>query len=211
MKRFPAILLLASFPLLSAGQWEDCRSGPFEIWTNGSDRDARQLLVRLEQVDRRRGIFVLRAGFVAHRLRHHAGLLREMRGIRMVEIVGVFQRVSQHERGILLAVDIDHAVEMLFVELERIVAAVEELDLGAEDRRLDAVERCALFLPRELAFAALAERQADDLDAIALPDVQRDGAAGAPDEIAGMRGDDESGFCFVGHDASLEMQDRRVF
>ncbi|MCZ2151900.1 MAG: hypothetical protein LC126_29505 [Bryobacterales bacterium] len=50
MKRFPAILLLASFPLLSAGQWEDCRSGPFEIWTNGSDRDARQLLVRFEQV-----------------------------------------------------------------------------------------------------------------------------------------------------------------
>ncbi|MCC6392739.1 MAG: hypothetical protein IT167_19230 [Bryobacterales bacterium] len=50
MKRFPAILLLASFPLLSAEQWEDCRSGPFEVWTNGSDRDARQLLVRLEQV-----------------------------------------------------------------------------------------------------------------------------------------------------------------
>jgi hypothetical protein len=50
MKRFLAILLLASFPLPGAEQWEECRSGPFEVWTNGSDRDARQFLVRLEQV-----------------------------------------------------------------------------------------------------------------------------------------------------------------
>ncbi|HUQ92183.1 MAG TPA: hypothetical protein VM120_10930 [Bryobacteraceae bacterium] len=34
----------------SAGNWEECRSGPFQVWTNGSERDARQLLVRLEQV-----------------------------------------------------------------------------------------------------------------------------------------------------------------
>lgn len=49
MKCFLAILLLASLPL-PGEQWESCRSGPFEVWTNGSERDARQLLVRLEQV-----------------------------------------------------------------------------------------------------------------------------------------------------------------
>lgn len=55
-----------------------------------------------------------------------------MRRVGMVEIVGVFQRVRQHEARIELAVDVDHAVEMRLGELQRIVAAVEELDLGAE-------------------------------------------------------------------------------
>ena len=102
-----------------------------------------------------------------------------------------------------LAVDVDHAVEMLLVELQRIVAAIEELDLGAEQgggalglvlaAGFDLLQRGARLLPGELAFAALAERQADDLDAIALLGVQRDGAARAPDEIARMGGDDKSG------------------
>ncbi len=93
---------------------------------------------------------------------------------------------------------------MLLGELERIVAAIEELDVGAEQRGgafglvlaagLDLLQRGARLLPGELAFAALAERQADDLDPVAALGVQRDGAARAPDEIAGMGGDDKSGF-----------------
>ena len=39
----------------------------------------------------------LRAGLVAHRLRDDARLLREMRRVRMIEIVGIFQRMRQHE------------------------------------------------------------------------------------------------------------------
>ena len=50
----------------------------------------------------------------------------------MIEIVGIFQRVGQHEGRIEFAVDIDHAVEMRFRQTQRIVAGVEEFDLGAE-------------------------------------------------------------------------------
>ena len=85
-----------------------------------------------------------------------------------------------------------------------IVAGVEELDLRAEDAgralglvaalRLHLGERHAGLLPGPLALAALAIGQADDLHAVALARMQRDGAARAPDEVAGMGGDDESGF-----------------
>ena len=163
-------------------------------------------LVRLEQEHRRRRIFVFGARLVAHGLRHHAGFLREMRGVGMIEIVGVLERVGEHEGRIGLAIDVDHAVEMLLGELERIVAAIEELDLGAEQgggafglvlaAGLHLFQRRARLLPGELAFAALAERQADDLDPVAALGVQRDGAARAPDEIARMGGDDEPGLLF---------------
>src|SRR6185437_9826447 len=92
-------------------------------------------LVRLEQIDRRRRILVLGARLVAHRLCDDARFLREVRGVRMIEIVRVLQRVREHESRIGLPVDVDHAVEVRFGELERIVAAVEELDLGAQKRR----------------------------------------------------------------------------
>ena len=130
--------------------------------------------MRLEQEYRRRRIFVFGAGLVAHRLRDHAGLLREMGGVRMIEIVRILERVREHERWVEFAVDIDHAVEMRFVELERIVAAIEELDLGAEQgggafglvlaAGFDFLKRRAGFLPGELAFAAFAIGQADDFD-----------------------------------------------
>ena len=117
----------------------------------------------------------------------------------MIEIIGIFQRMRQHEGRIELAVDVDHPVEMRLVELQRIVAAVEELDLRAEHpgRALGFVlasclhgrHRRARLLPGELAFAALAIGQADDLHAIAALGVQRDRASRAPDEIAGMGGD----------------------
>ena len=146
---------------------------------------------------------------MAHRLRHDAGLLREMGGVGMIEIVRVFQRMGEHEGRIGLAVDVDHAVEMRFGEPQRIIAGIEEFDLRAEHRGralglvlaagLDLFQRRARFLPGELAFAALAEAHADDLHAIALLRMQRDRAARAPDEIARMRGDDKSGLVCTGH------------
>src|SRR4029453_2740151 len=54
--------------------------------------------------------------------------------------------------------------------------------------------------PGELAFAALAERQAGNLDAITLLHMQRDRAARAPDEIAGMRRDHQARFARIAHD-----------
>ena len=160
-------------------------------------------LVRLEQEQRRRRIFVLGVRLMAHGLRHHARLLCEMRGAGMVEIIRVLERVGEHEGRIGLAIDVDHAVVMLLGQIERVVAAVEELDLGAEQAGgalglvlaagLDLRQRGARLLPGELAFAALAERQAHDLDPVAALGVQRDGAARAPDEVARMGGNDKSG------------------
>ena len=90
-----------------------------------------------------------------------------MRGIGMIEIIGILQRVGQHEGRIELAVDVDHAVEMRLIEAQRIIAGVEEFDFRAQHlgralrlvapARLDPFQRCTGFLPGELALAALAE------------------------------------------------------
>jgi hypothetical protein len=97
---------------------------------------------------------------------------------------------------------------------QRVIAGVEELDFGAEQgggalglifaAGFNACQRGAGFLPGELALAALAIGQADDLDLVAAPGVQGDSAAGAPDEIARMGGDDEPALLFRhGNDNSL--------
>src|SRR5262245_54079691 len=114
----------------------------------------------------------------------------------MVEIVRILERMRQHERRIELAVDVDHAIEMAFAELERVVAAIEELDFSAKQlgstlglvfaARLYFFQCGARFFPGELAFAALAERHADDFDPIATLGMQRDCSARAPNEITGM-------------------------
>jgi len=44
------LALTLLIPNAFAEEWEEVRSGPFEVWTNGSEKEARQLLVRLEQV-----------------------------------------------------------------------------------------------------------------------------------------------------------------
>src|SRR5258708_28858395 len=87
---------------------------------------------------------------------------------------------------------------------QRIIAGIEEFDLGAERRRralglvlaagLDLLQRHPRLLPGELGFAALAERQAHDLDPIAFFGVQRDRASGAPDKIAGVGTNDKTSF-----------------
>src|SRR5258708_2309730 len=59
---------------------------------------------------------------------------------------------------------------------------------------LDLLQRHPRLLPGELGFAALAERQAHDLDPIAFFGVQRDRAAGAPDKISGMGTNDKTSF-----------------
>src|SRR5258708_17689914 len=51
--RFSVILTIGftmAMPLRAAEEWEECRSGPFEIYTLGAGKEARQLLVRLEQI-----------------------------------------------------------------------------------------------------------------------------------------------------------------
>lgn len=50
MFRFIFTALSFLHPLTAADKWEEVRSGPFEIYTNGAEKETRQLLVRLEQV-----------------------------------------------------------------------------------------------------------------------------------------------------------------
>ncbi len=103
---------------------------------------------------------------MAHRLGDNARFLREVSRVGVVEIVRILERVRQHEGWVELAIDVDHAIEMVFVELQRIVAAVEEFDLGAEQfcRALGFVfapgfyffQRGARFFPGKLAFSTFA-------------------------------------------------------
>lgn len=51
MPRFAAFLLFFLAALGHAeDKWEECRSGPFEVWTNDDEKYARQMLVKLEQI-----------------------------------------------------------------------------------------------------------------------------------------------------------------
>ena len=141
---------------------------------------------------------------MAGRLGDDARLLGEVRRLGMVEVVGILQRVRQHEGGLQLAIDVDRAVEHLGRRAQRIVAGIEELDLGAEHGRgllgllaalrLHVLQPHAGLLPGELALAALAVGQAHDLDAVALAGMQRDRPARPPDEIAWVGGHHEPGF-----------------
>ncbi len=136
-----------------------------------------------------------------------------MRGSGMIEVVRVVQRVREDERRVQLTEDIDRAVEHLGRMAQRIVAAVEELDLCAQDSGgllgfclpagLHLGERDALLLPGELALAALTVGHAHDLHAVAALCVQRDGTARPPYEIAWVGGDDEAGF--LGHAIGLQV------
>ncbi|MBL8175903.1 MAG: hypothetical protein JNK48_14600 [Bryobacterales bacterium] len=53
-----AILTLALLSSLRGEEWEECRSGPFEVWTNASERETRQMLVKLEQVRHMVGVYL---------------------------------------------------------------------------------------------------------------------------------------------------------
>src|SRR5262245_14076539 len=160
-------------------------------------------LVRLEQKYRRSRILVFCIRLVPHRLSDHSRLLYEVRGVWVVKVVGVLKGVSEHKGRAKFPIDIDHAVEMRFIQLERIVAAVEEFDFRPEKlcgpfrfvpaAGLYLFKRGARLFPSELALSTFAIRQADNLDAVTPLGVQGDRAAGAPNKIAGMSSDDEPG------------------
>ena len=154
-------------------------------------------LMRLKQKHRRRRIAVIGLRLVAHSLRDDARLLGVGCRRRMIDIVGIFQRMREHEARVEFAINVDQPLHMRVGEAQRIIAGIEKFDLGAERccgalrfvlaAGLDLFQRHARLLPGELGFPALAEGQADDLHAVSLSGVKRDGAAGAPDEISRMR------------------------
>lgn len=56
MYRLLSILFLAGS--LGAADWEEYRTGPFQVWTEGSEKEGRQLLVRLEQTRHMLGTYL---------------------------------------------------------------------------------------------------------------------------------------------------------
>ena len=138
---------------------------------------------------------------VAFGLRVDARLQRDLIRGRMIRIVRIVVGVRQHDLRPASAVLLDECLDKRVGRTQRIVAGIEEPDLGAEEPGralrlgaadlLDAFDRHARFLPGALALAALAVRQAEDAHAIAARRVQRDGAAGAPDEVGGVGAEDE--------------------
>jgi len=146
------------------------------------------------------------------------------RGLRVVEVVGILEGMGQHELRLQLPIERHEAIEMRLVDAERIVADVEEHGLAAEDVSgalgfllaggLHLLQRGARLPPELRRFAALSIGEADHHDAIAALGVERDGAAGAPDEIRGMRADDQRGLLYIlCHDCLFDRGDsdtRRV-
>ena len=166
-------------------------------------------LMRLEQEHRRRAQDRGRR-VVAVRLRDDARFLRHPRRQRMVEVVRVVQRVRQDELRPEIAVERREPVEHLVGDPHRVVADVEKDRPGAQDvrgahglvlpRRLHFLDRHSGVAPQLGGLAALAERQADDRDLPAALRVERDRAAGTPDEIRGMRADHDRRLRFLlGH------------
>jgi hypothetical protein len=163
-------------------------------------------LVRLEEEDRRGADDVVLAGVPAVGVRdadglgEHAGLERHARRGRMVAVVRVAQGVRQHDRGLHAPVEVDEARDGLARLDERVVAEVEELDLGTESGcrglglvaadGLDLIERPALE-PLARGFAALAVGQAGHHGAVAAEGRGGDRAARSPDEVPGVGADDE--------------------
>src|SRR5262249_11004651 len=84
---------------------------------------------------------------------------------------------------------------------QRIVARIEEAHLGTEQPcgplrfgapdLLDSFDGHRHILPRALALAALAVRETQDAHAAAARRIERDGAAGAPDEVGSMGAENE--------------------
>ncbi|MNY40579.1 hypothetical protein D3C86_1753310 [compost metagenome] len=126
-----------------------------------------------------------------------------MCGERMVEVVDVLARVAHHQFGTDVAVDVGQTQQRLVGHAQGIVAEVEALQRATEDLGgalrlfmtggLHAVHRHARLAPHLGRFAALAERQADDAHVVAALRVERDGAAGAPDEVSRVGADNQNG------------------
>jgi len=122
----------------------------------------------------------------------------------MVVVVGVLQRVSQDKVRLHATINIGQTEQRLFIGAQRIIADIKELDAGAEDiggglRLLlaDLLHRLfghVAFAPQFGRFATLAERQADNMDLVALAGVQGNRPASAPDEIGRVGADDKGTF-----------------
>ncbi len=92
--------------------------------------------------------------------------------------------------------------QRVLVDLERVVAEVEALELGSERRRgtfgltvadlLDALDRLSLLLPQLARLSAFTVGQGDHLGGAALGGADGHGATGPPHEVGGVSTDDQA-------------------
>ena len=155
-------------------------------------------LVGLEQEERGRRDRVEGAGHAGAR-GGRAGARDDLIGDWVVGVEGVGVGVGDQHVGSELADRVHDLREPLRADLERVVAEVERLELGAERGGgllglgmadlLDVLDRLVGLLPQLARLAALAVGERDHLGGPAVAGGDRDRAAGAPHEVGGVRTD----------------------
>ena len=119
----------------------------------------------------------------------------------VVGVERVARRVREDQLRLELADQVGQPVDGGGVHHERVVAEVEAAEVRAERGRgrlrlavadlLDALLGLTGLLPELARLAALAVGERDDVRRAAALDDRRDRAGGAPDEVGGVRADDE--------------------
>ena len=137
-------------------------------------------------------------------MRINASVEGDAVGGGVIGIIGIEMGVGQHELGLMNSIFSDDFGYCLRGGKKRVIARIEETNFSAEDAGsasgfcaanfFDAVDGHARLFPGALAFAAFAKGKAENSDAIATAGIESDGAAGTPDEIGGMRAEDEDVF-----------------
>jgi hypothetical protein len=160
--------------------------------------------MRFEAVDRRRTDDFL-TWLVAFGLGNDPCFLGQVGGQRMIVVVGVLERMAQHEFGLHSTKHVREAEQGVLVGAHRVIADVEKFDAGAQNvrsrlsflatSRLDLVfSHFRALAPQLGRLPAFAERQANDMHGVTLGRVQGNGATGTPDKIGGVSTDYQGGF-----------------
>ena len=151
-----------------------------------------QQLGRRDRLERARD-----AGAARELARLHGRVVRDpVVGVERVE-----RGVREDQLRLELADQVGQPLDGGGVHDERVVAEVEAAEVGAERGRgrlrlpvadlLDALLGLTRLLPQLARLAALAVGERDDVRRAAALDDRRDRAGGAPDEVGGVRADDE--------------------
>ncbi|MNF83008.1 hypothetical protein D3C84_653210 [compost metagenome] len=134
-------------------------------------------LMRFKAVDRWRTDDFF-TGLITFRLGDDARLLGQVHGQRMVVVVRVFDRVTEHEIRLHATKHIGQTKQRFFVSAHRIVADVEEFHARAKDLRcgfrlvatcgFDLVFRHLAFAPELGRFTPFAIGEAHDMNGVTL-------------------------------------------
>src|SRR6185503_10143515 len=119
----------------------------------------------------------------------------------MIRVVRIIKRMREHDGWLDAAKLLDEFSGQLIRWAQRIVARVEESYLRAEHfsgllgfvaaNAFHFVESHSGLPPESFGLATFAVRETQDSDSAAARRIERDGSAGSPDEVGGVRAHDE--------------------